>query len=862
MKLILQTLLVTLVAVLITGGFAFADEQPTREQTDFFESKIRPVLVRECYGCHSTSVGQIKGGLWLDTREGTREGGDSGPAVVPGDLESSLLWNAINHEDFSMPPKKKLPAAVLADFRTWIEMGAPDPRETKPSQVKSAITPADIEAGRKFWSFQPPQPQVVPASDSTWPKSDIDHFILARLKEQKLEPAADADSYTMLRRLTTDVIGLPPSPEQIERFQSDWNYDPDAAMQRMADALLAMPQFGERWGRHWLDVVRYAESTGKEINFTFPHAWRYRDYVIDSFNDDKPYHRFVQEQLAGDLLPVKTDQQFADNLVATGFLTFGPKTLTEQNSRQFQLDLVDEQIDVTTRVMLGVSVACARCHDHKFDPIPQTDYYALAGIFGSMTTHYGTIDTLQNRRPSNLIELPVDDLSPFEKPISPQQLSKLKQQLNDARGEYQESLRQRRQMRLNPSGQKAPSLRDVVNVAQLSARVGMLEAVLNSYDESGNPLSFCMAVQESNRPADVRLLERGEFNRPAQTVPRGFPQVLCENPPKISRNDSGRLEFARWVGSEQNPLTARVMVNRVWQHLLGQGIVRTPEDFASTGMPPTHPELLDHLSVEFMKNDWSVKRLVRSIVLSRVYRSGSEFNAVHFEIDPENQFLWRMTPKRMDAEVIRDSMLAISGQIDLNRPRASIVAAGGNGFVRDGSMISSNPAVTDADRGPMMGMIRNRMQNGGDNLTRPGITTFDQMLSYRSVYLPIVRDNVARSLAVFDFAESTMVVGQRESSNTPDQGLYFLNNAFVIAQADAMAKRLMREATRPSDQFQRAFLLAYGRPATSSELRAAGEFYRDFNTNASSRRTEDQNFQKLSALCQAIMASAEFRFVN
>lgn len=848
-------------------------EKLTSEQTKFFESKIRPVLVRECYSCHSTRS-QVKGGLWLDTKIGVRNGGDSGPAIVPGDLDESMLWNAINHEDYKMPPRKKLSKETIADFRQWIEIGAPDPRIQKITKVNTTITKADIEEGKQFWAFKKPVAQSLPTvKDTKWPITNIDHFILSQLEQNGLKPSDDAEATTLLRRLSFDLIGLPPTPEQIAWLDRNWTKDREEAIEHIVDSLIAKPEFGERWGRHWLDLARYAESSGKEVNLTYPQAWRYRDYVIDSFNNDKPYNQFIEEQIAGDLLPVQSDKKWSENLIATGFLAIGPKTLTEQNGRQFQHDLIDEQIDVATRVVLGVSVACARCHDHKFDPIPQTDYYAMAGIFESTTTHYGTLDTFQNRRPSNLLVLPVDDLNPFDEKISMKELADLKTQLGEKQTELRDYQRQRRSQR-NGDTANNPAF-SIVNVARTSAAVGALQSKIAAYDEQGNPYTYFMGVQSADPPVNSRLLVRGEFDKPAQEVERGFPQVLTAEPVRIRSKSSGRLELARWMADEDNPLTARVMVNRVWQHMFGNGIVRSPENFGATGQLPTHPELLDHLAIEFQKNNWSIKTLVREIATSRIYRTDSTFNRKSFEADPENTLVWRVEPRRLEAEVLRDSMLRISGELDSDRPRASLVAEFGPAVVRDGVMIATmgttNPDIESGmmsrsgmrSRGGPMGSSRmNRGSSGsGRSSQQSAIARIDQPVKYRSVYLPVIRDNVTRSMEVFDFAESSMVVGIRESSNTPDQGLYFLNNQFVIDQSDAIARRIMNEKSLVRDQIKLAFLLAYGREATSNELRAAESFYREFDIPRS-RFNRNTGVQRLSALCQAILASAEFRFVN
>ncbi len=836
------------------------------EELNFFESKIRPVLIKECYGCHSAKTGAIKGGLMVDTKEALLMGGDGGPAIVPGELDESLLWSAINHEDYNMPPGKMMSDKVIADFKKWIEMGAPDPRVMKVTEVKSEITPEDVEKGREFWAFRKPVKPTVPAvSNESWPESEIDRFVLSKLEENELHPAGDADAETVLRRLTYGLIGLPPTPKQVTWMKNSFRRNPQAAIEKVVDDLLGSEQYGERWGRHWLDIARYGESTGREVNLTYSDAWRYRDYVIDSFNEDKPYDRFLQEQIAGDLLPVTTDEQWAENLVATGFLAMGPKTLAEQNGRQFRLDLIDEQVDVTSRAVLGVSVACARCHDHKFDPIPQSDYYAMSGIFENTSTHYGTIDTLQNRRPSNLLMLPVDDPGLKAKKKSRQELQELKDQLAETQGQFREAQRARLQLRRNGASSGDDAQRTIFSVARLSSQSAALEAKINSYDTNGNPNTYAMGVQEVDELRETRLLGRGEFDQPGQVVERGFPQVMCDEPIQLNSKNSGRLDLARWMGSDRNPLTARVMVNRIWQHMLGQAIVRTPENFGATGMAPTNPELLDWLAVKFVEKNWSVKTIVKEIALSHIYRTGSEYDAAAFEADPTNELLWRYEPRRLDAEAVRDSILAISGDLDAKRPYSSLVGNAGEGLVRDGVILSiasgtspqqSSRRRRENRRSSMAGMAQQRSGSAA--------TTIDQSVGYRSVYLPIVRDNIARSLDVFDFAESSMIVGTRETSNTPDQGLYFLNNTFVIRQSEQIARRLMAESSDVESQVRSAFLWAYGREATAGEISAARDFYESFEVSNGAYRGDrsDAAMRKLSALCQGILASAEFRFLN
>ena len=818
---------ITLTAMATLLSLPAADEpEPSADELKFFESRIRPVLVENCYRCHSTDE-KIKGGLNLDSRAGIRHGGDSGPAVTPGNLGSSLLWVAINwsDKDYEMPPKKKLPPGVITDFRKWIEMGAPDPRVSEKIVVKTGI---DIEEGRKFWAFQKPRNEQPPAvSNQEWPTSDIDYFVLAKLEASGLKPARDAKPETLLRRVHFDLIGIPPSTDDIERYAQAWKSDPEAAYRSEVERLLASKQFGERWGRHWLDVARYAESTGKEVNMSFPHAWRYRDYVIDSFNSDKPYDEFIKEQIAGDLLPIKNDADWQENLIATGFLAIGPKGLNERSPRQFALDLADEQIDTTTQAILGLTVSCARCHDHKSDPIPTSDYYSMAGIFLSTKTYFGTVNAIQNRRGSKLLELPVPDANPLST-VSTREISILKQRVSDSEKRFSEmqvvAAQDRLAGRSSNAGQQLQRLR--TSISQMNAR-------LKNFDASGVAKSFAMGVQDQSYPVQPTVLVRGELERPAQKVDRGFPQVLCNEPVKLPDNSSGRLELAGWLTSKENPLTARVMVNRVWGHLYANSIVTSQNNFGTTGQAPSHPELLDHLAVKFMEKDWSVKSLVRELVLTHSYRMSSEFNPSAFEKDPENSLQWRHSPKKIDAEALRDAMLAASGNLDHNRPQGSDIALAGDTRV------------------------------GGPRPPRGG-TSRDLSKNYRSVYLSTARDSLPEALALFDPADPNLVTGKREETNVPDQALYLMNNAFVIQQAEAMAKRLIAETDTPRERFTKAFLLCYGRPATKDEIEATMAFLQRFQVTAGadSQNRNDISHLAFVSFCQSLLISAEFRYLN
>lgn len=806
----------------------------------FFEKKIRPVLASECYECHRADLGRkVRGGLVLDTRDGTRAGGDSGPVIVPGDPARSLLIQALKHgDDLAMPPKKKLDAEVIRDFEEWVKMGAPDPRKDG-KVVRKGI---DLEEGKKHWSFQPPRKATPPeVKNEAWPRTDADRFLLAALEAKGLSPVADADARTLLRRLTFDLIGLPPEPAEVEAFVADVAArSPAAALESAAERLLSSRQFGEKWARHWLDVARFAETTGKTVNFNYPHAWRYRDYVIGAFNSDKPYDQFIKEQIAGDLMKSDEPAVQAERLVATGFLAIGPKTLNERNGLRFELDVADEQIDVTTQAFLGITAACARCHDHKFDPIPQRDYYALAGIFRSTETCYGTVQFINAQRPSRLVPLPAEaqpavalqKQNEFEKKRVEEQIKTLRESMQEMKDQQQ---------RLFANGQ-----------------LSLLQARLDAYDADGNPKLLAMGVRD--KPAGVEfprmrnrlggpggftfnvtrnigdspVYARGEPDQPGDSrVPRGILQVLAESPLAIPSNTSGRLQLAEWIASKQNPLTARVMVNRVWLQLFGQGLVPTVDDFGFAGRPPSNPQLLDHLAHRFMDDGWSVKRLIKYLVTSRAYQLSAKSNPSALESDPDNTLVWRMSPRRLDAEAVRDALLAVSGQLDPKAPVGSAVARAGEGPT-------------------------NRPRFAGESVAQ---AINDPRDAHRSIYLPIVRDSLPESLALFDAADPTLITADRKQTTVPSQGLYLLNNAFVLRAADAAAEKLVKIGS-DSERIQTAFARFFSRPASADELSAAEAFLAAYRERLKQDRVpESRREQELwSAYCQALFATAEFQY--
>jgi hypothetical protein len=472
---------------------------------EFFETKIRPVLIESCYECHSAKASKVKGGLYLDTREGLLAGGDSGEAIVPGKPEESLLIQALRHSpDLQMPPKKKLPESVIADFVRWVAMGAPDPR----SATNTAITKITLETARQWWSYKPlSKPEAPKVQNPQWPRNEVDRFVLAGLEKQGLRPVADADRATLVRRVYFDLIGLPPPLEELQAALSDSS---PAWFEKVVDRLLASPHFGERWGRYWLDAARYAESNGNADNTPVPNAWRYRNWVITAINQDKPYDRFVTEQVAGDLLPADSPAERDALLTATGFLALTSKPRA-QNNPDYRMDLIADQIDVTSRAVLGLSVMCARCHDHKFDPIPTKEYYSLAGIFESSTMLAGA----------------------------------------------------------GGKGNKGqPASKGFHNLSDGGQAMGVAEG----------------------QPTNSSICIRGDSTNRGETVPRGFLTVATlSTPPEIDRSRSGRLELARWLTSPDNPLTARVAVNRIWLHLFGRGIVPSIDNFGALGKDPAIP---------------------------------------------------------------------------------------------------------------------------------------------------------------------------------------------------------------------------------------------------------------------------------
>ncbi len=676
----------------------------TRAQLNFFETKVRPVLANNCYKCHSTQAEKVKGGLMLDSREGLLKGGESGPTIVPGNPDKSLLIKAIRYTDpdLQMPPKdKKLTDQQIADLTTWVKMGAPDPRSATAAQKTWT------DSGKTHWAWQPVKKYDPPTvQNSSWIQTPVDNFILAKLQEKEMTPNAAAARETLIRRAYFDLVGLPPTPKEVQDFVSDKSAN---AFEKVVDKLLASSHYGERWGRHWLDTARYADTKGevrrqREEPF-YPFSWTYRDYVIRSFNEDKPYNIFVAEQIAADKLA--TSSQNKSNLAALGFLTIG------ERFQGMKHDIINDRIDVVTKGFQGLTVTCARCHDHKFDPISQKDYYALHGIFASC-------DEPEIEPVIQSIESTPEYLNYYTNRMA---LQREKQQLEARFVE----LRRKRNREAIKDLQK--------EMKQNSVKTTRLEMT------SPAAPARAMVLSDIPRPKDSPVFIRGEAENRGAIVPRRYLEVIAGPNPPLFRNGSGRLDLAGAIANRNNPLTARVMINRIWQHHFGEGFVTTPDDFGSMSESPSHPELLDYLSLRFMNEGWSIKKIHKLIMMSAVYQQSSANNPRYAQIDPNNRLLWRANIRRLEFEPVRDSLLAIGGTLD------------------------------------------DRMYGRPVDLFKEPYST------RRTVYGFVDRQNPSDILVNFDFANPDMTNGKRHETIVPQQALFFMNSPIVVESAKHLVSR-------------------------------------------------------------------------
>ena len=932
---------------------------------EFFERKIRPILIERCYECHSEEK-KVKAGLRLDVTEGWLEGGDSGPAVVPGNAEHSALIKAVRYSGLefeAMPPKSALPPAELALLEEWVQRGAPGPAAAT-TAARPKQTGLSVEAGKQFWAFVPPAKPAVPAVSpgaQGWPRTNIDHFIAAKWEEKGLRPGPDAERAALFRRASFDLTGLPPTPEALDAFVRDNRPD---AFARAVDALLASPHFGERWGRHWLDVARFAESSGGGRTLLFKDAWRYRDYVIEAFNRDAPFDQFIREQLAGDLLPAATPEDRRRQLVATAFLALGPTNYEEQAKDALRMDIIDEQIDTFGKAFLGMTISCARCHDHKFDPIPTSDYYAIAGILHSTHTLHNYTDNvarwvdlplpmdaaseqeiIAHEARVAAIEARIKKLRPAavrapsaDKSIAPESLPGIvvddsqarvvgawkasqfsagyvgKGYLSDvneekgqktitftppiprtaryevrfaytagsnratnvpvtilhADGEHSVVVNERvppplegRFMslgvyRFEQDGQGYVLVSNqgtdgfvVVDALQFIpvdggleggspaviastdadsesqkklAELRGLEAELKKLVAAGPKRALAMGVREAEGEiGDTEIRIRGNARNPGARVPRGFLQVAMHGaPPRFSPEESGRRELADWIASERNPLTARVITNRVWAWLMGVGLVRTVDNLGTTGELPSHPELLDHLAQQFVADGWSIKRLVRTIMLSRTYQLAARATPDATRLDPDNRLFSHANRRRLSAEEIRDAILWTSGQLDLT--------VGG-------------PNISSAD--------------GKAPTTEYGYVYSDKR---RSVYTPAFRNQRLELFEVFDFADANASMGLRPVTTVAPQALYLMNHPFVIEQSKLAAERTLNGVVGDNlTRIEQAYRVTLGRGPTEKERVLALQF---LNAVIGPDAGPSEQVDGWAQLHQSLLACVDFRYLD
>ncbi len=810
---------------------------PTPQHLDFFEKRIRPVLAQHCYACHSSRAATVFGELRLDSREAILQGGRSGEAVVPGDPDGSRMIQAVRYSGpISMPPAGKLGDRQIADLAEWIRQGAPWP--AIPEEPGSAIADGQGAAGTGHWAWQSLSDAPVPeVRDQDWPRSDIDRFVLARLESGGVSPVESADRHTLLRRLALDLTGLPPTPDEVARFVSD---SAPTALESAVDRLLSSPAFGERWGRHWLDLSGYADTLGLGRRIPAVHAWRYRDYVIDAFNRDKPYDTFVREQVAGDVLEFRADRERREQVIATGFLAIGPWAVVDQDKVQLQMDIVDNQLDTMGRAILGLTIGCARCHDHKFDPIPQREYYALAGIFRSTRTLDGRLSGV------------FSDVHRTVLPETPDEMRERAEALVQWRRDYEDALEAQRRAQQEVERAKAEldalESGDSGSPARNAAVDRLADARRNLASmktESGRILYYgkptpptALALADDPEPADTSLRLGGDPHAHGDPVPRGFLSLVpIDSEPKIAnrrligigfQKSSGRLELAAWLTDPGNPLPARVMANRVWHHLFGSGIVASVDNFGLLGDRPSHPELLDYLALRLQRLNWSVKGLVREIVLSRTYGLAAGHHEHAAAEDPENRLLWRANRRRLEAETIRDAVLLVSGSLDMR--------AGGPSLPLD-----SRSTVRMAQP-PFL--VTNLELN-------------DDTRYRRTVYLPTLRKSQLTEvdiLNLFDFPDPNTVKGNRDVTTVPTQALYLMNSPFLIRQSKEAALALLAAEGVSDEERVRDFLLrALGRPATGRDIARAAAFLRD--TEAELGRED-----AWARYCHAVFASNEFLF--
>ena len=910
------------------------------EAAEFFEKRIRPVLANKCQACHNS--GLKTAGLDLSSAEGFAKGGQSGPVVAGEEPAESRFLEVIRYrERIKMPPGGKLPEDEIASLAAWVETGAHWPGAPVMDAPSIAAERGDRFTAEEwsFWAFQkvrdPEPPQV---KDVDWVRSPVDRFVLARLEAADLRPAAPASRLAWLRRASYDLTGLPPSEERIADFLSD---DSPRAFEKVVDRLLASPRYGERWGRHWLDVARYADSTGNDEDHRYPYAWRYRDYVVEAFNQDRPYDEFLTEQLAGDLVhPAESVEKRRRGIVATGFLALGPKALAQQDKQRMLYDVWDEQLDVVSKGFLGLTVTCARCHDHKFDPIPTQDYYSLLGMFASTRSFTAMGKTVSKLLFTPLVpdheyqaykdhkesignkKIEVEDvadqelqayvskLSPrladymraagraggpaeaealaaendLEAPIlrkwiaylQPREIRRphldewrqasaadrdqtadaYQKRFQERLEEWNETLKKWRErvrrmlqeMNMPPPPKptfepgrdrffhevyfagKGPffleeKAQEKVFSQESNRLLALYRQELKKLEETLPPEPAMACAVEEGDAVRQRVFIRGDYNNLGEEAPKRFPLVLAGAEREPISGGSGRMELALWLTGPEHPLTARVMVNRIWQWHFGQGLVRTPNNFGKLGTPPTHPQLLDYLARRFIREGWSIKKMHRLIMSSATYRMGNETTPEKNPRDPQNQLLSRFERRRLEVEEIRDGLLSMDGSLDLTM----------GGTLQTGF-------GTDTE-------------NSNDRLSLKPETVHRRM-----VYLPLRRANLPALLNLFDFGDATTSMGKRLHTNVAPQALFMMNSEFVAHRARNLAARLEQEETDSAKRIDRAYLITLNRMPEVEERQAALAYLGDFTGKFGGPQAS--GLDAWGSYCRILMGSNDFMYVD
>ena len=840
-------LLVLILAVLFSQPDSVCAAEPVRpdaSQLEFFEQHIRPVLIEKCADCHSGDA-DAESTLAVHSRAALIQGGDYGPAILPGNAQQSLLFQSIQrtHKELKMPPDadEKLKPETITHFKRWIEWGAPWPAEKlKPVTTSQKTKPRKMTTSH--WCFLPRKEVAPPTvNNPQWSVSPIDRFVYTRLQKEQLQPVGLASRRTLIRRATFDLTGLPPTPQEVKAFEDDPETDLKA-FTRVVNRLLSSPAYGERWGRHWLDVARYADTQGDVGDFPIPGAYLYRNWVIDAFNTDLPYDQFLKAQLAGDILAEREadPEQVRQLKIATGFIAlsrrFGNTRYEDQNLT------IDDTIDTVGRGIMGVTLKCARCHDHKFDPMLATDYYGLYGIFES--TLYPSMGASNQPSPAQLVSAEND-------PDSQQKIN----EYWDLLSYYQHQIRNHFRPWLKPTLEEYKEVTAKIEAAKKSKsptdkleqrRQKLLAAHKGKFRElmlhglpwlkaekarlvKEPPAEMLYAVIDG-KPHHSRLHRRGNPENPGDIVPRQFINVISKSKPEIDKTESGREELAEWLTDPTHPLTSRVIVNRLWYHHFGHGLVKTVDNFGVLGDTPSHPLLLDYLAGQLIDQQWSLKALHRQIMLSRVYRLDSHDITENSNRDPDNVFLWKYTRRRLDAESIRDALLFVSGELDCEQ-------GGPHPFVP--------------------------WHKKGYSLNRPFHEDFPT--KKRSVYLMTQRLYKHPFLGRFNGPETNETSGTRDSSHLPTQALYLMNAPLLPELAEAFGKRIQQSAGTEEKQIIQAYQLAFSRNPTAGELSEAAQFleyYREELKTEQPDEDTDAGQNAWTGFAKVLLTSNEFFFVD